>query len=79
MINNLHFILLFNLYSISDGSSYSLSQYPYMTIIDSYTCPDNYTSLLDCSFSTTNVGECVDFNSTTRISITCRRGNNKCN
>ena len=58
---------------ISDGSSYMLA-YPSSPIVDYISCPESYTVLTQCSFSTTDNGSCVDTNAFHRIDITCRRG-----
>ncbi len=59
-----------------DGSSYSLSYPSSSSVIDYASCPNSFLfSLIQCEFSTTDSGSCVDMNSfDSRIDITCRRG-----
>ena len=58
-----------------DGSNYTLSYPSSSSVIDYASCPDSLLiSLIQCEFSTTDSGSCVDMNSFSRIDITCRRG-----
>ena len=57
----------------SDDSSYSLINAT-SPAINYVSCPSFLFTLIQCNFSTTDEGSCVDQNVKSNIFITCRKG-----